>query len=171
LVVIGIASSLGLKATGHGRLDGTVETLGPIRVGSMAPDADLESLDGARLSLSDLRGTVTVVEFGATWCGPCRGMLRPLRTLSEQTSDGPVNVVTVHVGEDRDHVKAHYARRPTGSLQILVDADAAAGQRFGVQSFPTIVLLDRQGIVRLIHVGAFFEMDSVRAHIRKWSAL
>jgi thiol-disulfide isomerase/thioredoxin len=169
LIVSGVAASLALKATGRSRLDGDVQALGAISVGAVIPDLEVETLGGERLKLSTLRGKVALLDFGATWCGPCRGMLRPLRELSDQISNEPARIVSVHVGEEPEHVTQHYKDRFTGGIQLTVDRDGVAARSLGVQSFPTFVVLDKGGIVRRIHVGAFHEMKPVREQMEQWA--
>lgn len=165
VLALGIASSIAIKATGHDRLSGSVEELGPIKVGAVAPDMTVNGLDGAPFSLSSFRGKGTLLEFGATWCGPCRASLRPLRELAEQSFSKAVAVASIHVSEDRADVQQHYSARNYGKITVLVDEAGNSTRVFGVRAFPTLVLLDAEGIVRMIQVGAVNDMATVRRRI------
>src|SRR5919107_5621299 len=71
----------------------------PVEVGSRAPDFRLSSLDGPELSLSSLRGNVVILNFWATWCGPCRAEMPALERVSVQYLERGLRVVGVDVQE------------------------------------------------------------------------
>jgi thiol-disulfide isomerase/thioredoxin len=159
-----VLSSVGLKATGRGRVEGAVEQLGKLKVGQPVPDGELLTLRGEHLSISSLQGKTSLLEFGATWCGPCRSMLRPLRELANRSAPA-VQIVSVDVGESQADVTAHYARRDTGNLRIALDPSGSVAQQLGVEAFPTLVLLDARGRVQLINVGAVRDMAPIAQRI------
>ena len=108
---------------------------------------------------------VTLKKFSALWCGPCRASLRPLRELAEQSFSKAVAVASIHVSEDRADVQQHYSARNYGKITVLVDEAGNSTRVFGVRAFPTLVLLDAEGIVRMIQVGAVNDMATVRRRI------
>jgi len=138
--------------------------IGKLKVGQPVPDGELLTLRGEHLSISSLQGKTSLLEFGATWCAPCRSMLKPLRELADKS--GPATqIVSVDVGESQADVTAHYARRDTGNLRIALDPSGSVAQLLGVEAFPTLVLLDARGRVQLINVGAVRDMAPIAQRI------
>ena len=161
VLVLGAALSVALKATGVGRIEGTTPELGPLKVGAPAPDATMEAMSGGNIRLVSLRGSTVLLEFGATWCGPCRATLRPLRELQFKNAVRSLEVAAVDVGESADVVRKYYAARKYGGLRVAFDPAGDVSERFGVNAFPTLVAIDRAGVVRLIHVGAFHDIEPI----------
>jgi thiol-disulfide isomerase/thioredoxin len=161
LLVIGVVLSVALKATGFNRIEGAVQELGPLKVGARAPDGMVESVSGAEVALASMRGRAVLLEFGATWCGPCRAMFPSLRALQSTNASRPVDVVTVDVGESAEVVRKHYAARKVGGVKIMLDPSGDVAVRYGVHAFPTLVIVDKQGTVRMIHVGGMRDFGPV----------
>ena len=122
-------------------------------VGDAAPSLELDTLDGEVFRQSQLAGQVTVVDFVATWCRPCREARRDLtRILAEL---GPrIRIVLVDVSEDPALVRRSLdADRPPIGTTVLLDRDGAAARRWGQDRFPTTFLLDQSGVIRHINRG------------------
>jgi len=165
LLVLGAALSVALKATGIDRIEGTTQELGPLKVGASAPEATVEAMSGGGFTLGSLRGHVVLLEFGATWCGPCRATLRPLRELQSKDASRSLEVVAVDVGESVDVVRKHYAARKYGGIRVALDPAGDVADRFGVHAFPTLVAIDRAGVVRMIHVGGFHDIEPIERFV------
>jgi len=109
-----------------------------------APHAVYDLLDGGALRVADERGHVLFLDFYASWCAPCKLEL-PLVERWHRSHPGAV-VVLVDVAEPR-RIVAEFARRY--SLQnVALDPRATASAYFGVQGFPTVVVIDSNGYVR-----------------------
>jgi thiol-disulfide isomerase/thioredoxin len=142
--------------------------LGPVAPGQLAADFELPRIDGdagavtagggpgARtLALRDLRGQVVVLDFWATWCGPCLQMLPVLHALHRDL--GPRGVAFVGVDSEggqrtRDEVRAFLAEH--GAPYPVVEDDGQVGERFRVKLLPTLVILGKDGTVHQVFVGA-----------------
>ena len=131
-------------------IEGTIPA-GPFE-GAEAPDFTLPDLEGRPVSLVDERGSVVLLNFWATWCEPCRAEM-PLfdRIYRERKAEGMV-VLAVNFDEPRDQVISF--RDDLGlSFPILLDPGARVQKLYRVRGYPTSFWIDREGVIRLAHVG------------------
>lgn len=132
-----------------------LDWLRPLEAGHAAPPLDLPRIEaGGRLSdthveLSALRGKVVVVEFWATWCGPCLQALPVIDRAARGWGDR-VAVLAVNV-DDAGKARALFDQR--GWQLTLVADDGEAADRYGVHALPHTVVIDRDGVVRRIVSG------------------
>lgn len=116
-------------------------------VGQVAPDFQLTDAWGQRLTLGSLKGKTVVLDFWATWCPPCREELPVLNQLAQSFSPQPVVVLGIDAPEDPDIVRRFLQANPP-SYRILLTYDNDSPLRaYGVDAYPFIVLIDRNGIV------------------------
>jgi peroxiredoxin len=137
----------------------------------MAPEFDLVSRDGGSIALSDLKGQVVMVNFWATWCGPCREEMPHLEALYQRYSDLGFTLLGVNVEEDSSGADDYLAETPV-SFPILFDPENEVSELYGVVAMPSTVLIDRAGQMRFIHHGykPGYENDyqtQIRALIRE----
>ncbi len=120
-------------------------------VGETSPSLDAERVTGDdEPSLESLRGRVVVLDFWATWCGPCRSVSRYLEGVNENMRDRGLTILGISSEPERV-IQTHLRRRPAG-YTIAHDRGETAG-RFAVQALPTLVVVDRAGKVREVFVG------------------
>ncbi len=127
------------------------EELSPL-LGEPAPEIELEDTAEQPWKLSEEQGRVVVLDFWATWCGPCVAAMPKLQTLSAEFAENPVTIVGVNQGEDLDEVTKFIEEKGFTYPQLL-DPDSEAGDLFKVSGIPQIVLVDANGIVQSVHVG------------------
>lgn len=132
--------------------------------GHPAPDFTLPTLDGDTFVLSEMRGTPVVLNFWATWCGPCRRELPALQTAAA-TYAGRVEIIGVDQGEDPATIQ-EYVDELGLTFAIPLDADYEVGDRYNVRGLPTTFFIDRNGVIVDVWSG---EMNSVilAEHIRQ----
>jgi thiol-disulfide isomerase/thioredoxin len=99
--------------------------------------------EGARMKLSDLRDKIVVLDFWASWCGPCAMQAPILDRIARKYPDDVV-VLGINVGESPSLAKS-YAREKGLSYPILSDSEGQAQALYGATTLPTVVLIDKQG--------------------------
>lgn len=120
--------------------------------GSPAPDFTLAARDGGKVSLGDLKGQVVMINFWATWCGPCRQEMPLLAQL--QAKYEPLGFTLIGVNVEPDSAAAvTWLKGVPVTFPILFDTDSAVAGRFGVEGMPSTVFVDRNGQVRYVHRG------------------
>ncbi len=117
-----------------------------------APDFTLRSAAGANLRLKEQRGQVVLVNFWASWCGPCRQEMPHLNRLYDKYRASGFTLLGVNIDDD--------PRKATGTaaqwglkFPVLLDADKTVSRLYDLGSMPATVLIDRDGRVRFLHRG------------------
>jgi thiol-disulfide isomerase/thioredoxin/Tfp pilus assembly protein PilF len=123
---------------------------------SYAPDFSLVSSEGERISLESLRGRVVLLDFWGTWCAPCVRALPSIRKLQKEHANAPFIIVGISSDEDERTWRAFTAKNGMVWPQYL-DSDRHLQRTFGVNAFPSYVLIDREGIERLRISGTSFD--------------
>ena len=120
--------------------------------GAPAPDFTLAARDGGKVSLAELKGQVVMINFWATWCGPCRQEMPLFAQL--QSKYEPLGFTLLAVNVEPDSAAAvNWLKGMPITFPVLFDTDSAVAGRFGVEGMPSTVFVDRQGQVRYVHRG------------------
>ena len=120
--------------------------------GSPAPALVLAARDGGNVNLADLKGQVVMINFWATWCGPCRQEMPLLAQLHAKYE--PLGFTLLGVNVEPDSAAAvDWLKGVPVQFPILFDTDSAVAGRFGVEGMPSTVFVDRKGQVRYVHRG------------------
>ena len=117
-----------------------------------APAIKLSMLQGEPVELASLQGKPVVLDFWATWCGPCLAAMPTMLELKEELA-GQVEFIAVNLQEDADEVQRFVDSRQW-KLRVAIDSDGVLGRTFGVSAIPYMLILDAKGVVRHVHVGA-----------------
>jgi peroxiredoxin len=121
-------------------------------VGHPAPDFTLDTLNGETLTLSDLKGRPVILNFWATWCGPCRAEAPALESASRLIGNAGV-ILGVNVQEDPLRV-LDFAEQLGLTYPIVFDRDASIAKLYRVRAYPTTYFIDSQGIIAELYTGA-----------------
>ncbi|HHY54920.1 MAG TPA: redoxin domain-containing protein [Chloroflexi bacterium] len=125
-------------------------------VGRPAPDFTLPTLDGGEFRLSDQRGKPVVLNFWATWCGPCQRELPAIERAAEHYRDAVV-FVAVDQAETIQTVQ-RFAEQMGLTITVPLDGEQLVGERYDVMGLPTTYFIDADGVIRSVWMG---EMNSV----------
>jgi thiol-disulfide isomerase/thioredoxin len=143
---------------------GAQEAANPF-AGKPAIDFTLKDLAGRAHSLKSLRGKVVLLDFWATWCGPCRITMPQVAKIHAEYRRRGVEVMSINVGESAAKAGA-YMRRNGYLFTTLLDQDRQVSSQYRVNGIPTLVVIDRAGTVSDYLVGARDEV-ALRAALEK----
>jgi len=130
-------------------------------VGKPAPDVESELLDGSKFSLKEQYGKgVVLLDFWATWCGPCVEELPILMKVAEEYRDQGVVLYAVNQQEDPKDIGS-FLERMGWKLNVVLDPESKHGDAYGVSGIPQLVIIGRDGTVRKVHVGYAPEIEGL----------
>lgn len=121
-------------------------------VGSAAPDFALKSGSGRNIRLSELRGQVVLINFWASWCGPCRQELPQLEKLQQRYRRAGFTLLAISIDDNRKNADAMLGKLGV-KLAPLYDTEKRAAKRYDVDTMPATLIVDRDGRVRYVHRG------------------
>ena len=125
---------------------------GAVRLQDEAPDFTLKSLEGSNLRLEEYRGQVVLINFWASWCGPCRQEMPLLDRLHHRYEDTGFAVLGINV-EGEAAPAQELVDKTNVTFPILIDEGQAVSELYNLEAMPSTVVVDRDGIVRYIHRG------------------
>ena len=136
------------------------------QVGNLAPDFELDDLDGNPVRLSDLRGKPVMLNFWATWCGPCRSEMADIQRVYEEWAAEDLVLLTVNMGGTSSRV-AEFLEAQELSLPVLLDTKQDVAGSYNIRYVPTTFFIDEDGVIQAVKVGAFPDQDSIETELDK----
>ena len=131
------------------------------RVGALAPDFTLSTLDGQEVSLGEMRGQSVLLCFWTTVCGYCRLQMPYLQEAFDQKGE-EVRFIAIDIGES-EPVVTQFAHDNGINFTIALDRDGAVGGTYNVRYRPTTFLIDGEGVIRYIKPGPFSSTEELLA--------
>jgi peroxiredoxin len=146
-------------------------TATPAAAALPAPDFSLDARGATKVSLSQYRGQVVMLNFWATWCGPCRQEMPLLDAMYKRYKSMGFTLIGVNVEPDSKAAEEFLAKLPV-SFPVAFDTESKVSKLYNVQGMPNSVIIDRKGKARVLHRGfrAGDEneyLDQIRALIRE----
>lgn len=153
LAVIGLLLAVRVMGTGHPLVDEPAPPFAqPIMTGQGGRDAE-------RLRLEDLRGQVVLLDFWASWCGPCADAVPKLNALQERYGERGLKVVGVNVEALPRKILSRAAASLGQRFESIQDSRGTLQAAYGVDGFPTLFVIDREGVVREVYEGVASESE------------
>jgi peroxiredoxin len=167
VLVAGLTTNVGcnnVNANGNTNVNGDSEAPAG---SSQAPEFQLNTLDGQTVRLSDFRGDVVLLNFWATWCGPCAMEMPYLQQVYEEWQGKGLVLLMVNIGESADKVAA-FMQDHGLSVPVLLDSNGMVAAQYGIAGIPRTFLIDQDGIMRLQKIGAFLSVEEIEAGLRQY---
>ena len=158
LVVAGNAAPFGYAGIGA-----SVAQRGVVKPGEPAPNFQLRDMNGRVVALSDLRGKVVLLNFWATWCGPCRVEMPAMERLYRAYDRKDFEILAVSTDAQGAAVTRPFQEENKLTFPILHDADFRVGLSYGARTLPMTFMVDRDGIVRH-HIFGARDWEAPEAH-------
>jgi thiol-disulfide isomerase/thioredoxin len=121
-------------------------------VGLDAPDFELAMLDGSRFRLSERSGRIVVLDFWATWCGPCLETMPLVDAIVRSFGNDGVELVAINLEEQRPQIESVLERHQL-PIHVALDRDGVVASKYAVSAIPQTVVVDRDGRVARLFVG------------------
>jgi thiol-disulfide isomerase/thioredoxin len=120
----------------------------------MTPPFSITSLDGQHVSLDSLTGKVVLIDFWATWCGPCREALPRLKAIAHKFQEQPLVIISISLDKDEKKWKEFVEKNQMTWLQYRDGSfDGAIAHSFGIDAIPATFTIDADGVLEDQHVG------------------
>ena len=131
-------------------------------MGDSAPDFTLETVGGERISLSDFYGKTVIINFWATWCGPCVFEMPHLQAIYDESSDKTA-LLSINTGESAATVKDFVTNQEL-TFPVLIDQQAKVAQQYCLpQALPQTLFIDVKGVIKAKKMGAFRNPGEIKS--------
>jgi cytochrome c biogenesis protein CcmG/thiol:disulfide interchange protein DsbE len=145
-----------------GRFDTEEKPARPVKTDAerkAAPSFSLKDVDGRTVTLADYKGKVVLLNFWATWCGPCKIEIPWFSDFEQKYKDRGFAVLGVAMDEEGWEIVKPYIAKNKVNYRILAGDDATAQMYGGVESLPTTFMIDAEGRIASTHVGLVSKSD------------
>ena len=133
-------------------------------LGQAAPEFTLALLDGGDFDLASHQGKhVVLLDFWATWCGPCRAAMPTLVEISRDYADKGVKYFAVNLQEEPAKIR-DYLKQADMNIAVPLDKDGTCAKKYAVRGIPTMIIVGKDGKVKKVHVGSSPTLKSEITH-------
>jgi peroxiredoxin len=137
----------------------SAQSVKPTKDRKVAPDFVLKDASGKQVKLSDYRGKAVVLDFWATWCGPCKVEIPWFVEFQRKYKDRGLVILGVASGDEGWDIVKPFATQMKINYPILLGNDATADLYGGIEALPTTFIIDRDGRVAKLHIGLASKED------------
>lgn len=131
---------------------GEAITKGPL-LQEVAPDFELQALDGSTVKLSDLKGKRVFINFWASWCPPCRDEMPEIEEFSKENKDVIVLAINLRNTERSDEIVQKYIQEGNYTFKVLLDKKGKVGNQYKVLTLPTSFFVNTDGVIQYKFIG------------------
>jgi peroxiredoxin len=135
------------------------ETVKPDKDRKAAPEFTLKDSDGKTVKLSDYKGKVVLLDFFATWCGPCKIEIPWFMEMERKNKDRGFAVLGVAMDDEGWEIVKPFLADLGVNYRVVIGNDTTAGMYGGVDALPTTFLIDKEGRIAAVHVGLASRKD------------
>jgi thiol-disulfide isomerase/thioredoxin len=140
-----------------------IQNVSPAHVGSELGEFSLTDISGNTIRLKDYSGRPVLINAWATWCPPCKAEMPLLNQYYQAHANQGFTLLAVNAGDSKS-VAASFANQNRLAFPVLLDPGSQLLNQLGIHSFPTSILIGKDGKVKLIHVG-MFTADAIEKEI------
>jgi len=137
------------------------------KIGLAAPDFTLPTTDNKEFKLSDYRGKNVILNFWATWCGPCRLEIPAFKEIHNRYGDGSTVLVAVNSLDNPDSA-SYYATANGMDFVIPIDPRGVVSNLYNIRGMPTTYFIDDKGIITSIKIGPFINIDEIEERLNSF---
>jgi len=130
------------------------------RIGDQAPDFELTTTDTRDIKLSDYRGKAVILNFWATWCGPCRMEVSSLKSVNTKLSELDAVMIAICTQDTFDNAQM-YAKANGLDFIIPVDPRGTVAGYYNIHGIPTTYFIDPKGVITSVKIGPFLSEDEI----------
>ena len=143
------------------------DTVRGSEIGNLAPDFQLDNLDGQSVSLSDFQGKPVLVNFWASWCPPCRSEMPFIQDIftNKKWAEERLVVLAINIGESPATVR-EFMKKEGLTFPALLDITQDVSHEYYVRTIPTTLFIDREGIIQEIKIGPFSGVIEIERSLR-----
>ncbi len=135
-------------------------------IGQAAPNFELQNLDGQSVSLNDLKGKPVLINFWATWCGPCVSEMPYIQEIYDEWSGKGLILLAINIGDSSSEAE-QFLQNHNLSLPVLLDTGKVVARRYNIRGIPTTFFIDKDGIIQEKIIGAFTSKAPIENRLDK----
>lgn len=167
-IFIVVAALFALLAASCSALSGdaAASVTGEPRVGSPAPDFTLQDLNGKKVSLKDFEGRPVMVNFWASWCGPCKVEMPHMQAAERELRESTGFVIlAINLGEDKKTAEGFLTKNNFDFIALLDGDRSVAQSKYKLIGLPTSFFIDKQGVIKEIQTGPLASKEHLMSKI------
>lgn len=126
-----------------------------LEVGNVAPDFELQTLEGKSITLSSLKGKKVILNFWASWCPPCRQEMPDMEKFSKENNNGEIEILAVNLTDaEKSRADVPTFMKSNGiTFPVVLDEKGKVGQLYNISSIPASFIIDSKGVIQKKLVG------------------